>query len=98
MNLKTYLRQKKISVAAFAPIVKVHSKHLEACINGRRSFSAGLAYKIMEATNNEVKLEDLIMKKVYYHCPLCSKQMGTVYLPLEEALKKIQEHYAQKNR
>lgn len=79
MNLKDYLTENEISVVEFAAKMNVHYNTIYYIINGRRNPSHKMAYKIQEATNGAVKMEDMtlfepkISPQLYKFCPTCGK-------------------------
>lgn len=63
MNLRDYLYYNKISVKDFSKNLDYSRTHISAIIHGRLKPTKRLAKAIEQATNGEVKAEDLISYK-----------------------------------
>lgn len=64
MKLKVYLVLKKISITDFSKHLRCTRDHLSRVINGSKRASKRLAKDIEEATNGEVKAEEILQE---YH-------------------------------
>lgn len=74
MDLKEWLKKKKILQIEFARQVGVNPLYLSLIINKKRYAGIDLARTIENATKGKVKADDLlrpIRKRV--HCPTCGK-------------------------
>lgn len=60
MDLRTYLFQKRISIADFSRQLKCSRDHLSRIVNGKLKPSARLAEDIEQATDGEVTVKELL--------------------------------------
>lgn len=60
MDLRTYLFQKRTSIADFSRQLKCSRDHLSRIVNGKLKPSERLAKDIEEATNGEVTAKELL--------------------------------------
>lgn len=75
MKLYEYLKNKKITQAAFAKQLGVHITHFSKIVLQKQNPSVSLAQKIVDITNGEVSYEDLIIQCERKVCPTCGRKL-----------------------
>lgn len=76
MQLHEYLKKENISVPQFASRIGIHKNTIYLWLNRERAPSMENAQSVVEATQGEVTLDDILyLKKQKKKCPTCGRKL-----------------------